>query len=320
MKRKMLSLLLASVAATVLMVGCGSAEQPVETIAPEATPEVVEEVAEEVPEAEAIEEPVVEEVTDEVEETEAEKAVLEDGVYQAKFDTDSGMFHVNEACNGMGTLTVKDGEMTIHISLVSKKIKNLYLGLAEDAQKEGAVLLEPTIDTVDYEDGTSDEVHGFDVPVPALDEEFDLALIGEKGVWYDHKVSVASPEVSEEQTEAEIDMNEIFAEERVFDGEYTVDVVLEGGSGKATVESPCSITAKDGVYTATITWSSPNYDFMMIGEEKYLPVNTEGNSVFEIPVSVFDQPMEVQADTVAMSKPHLIDYTLTFNSASMQAK
>ena len=123
----------------------------------------------------------------------AEDAELEDGVYGVKFDTDSGMFHVNEACAGRGTLTVKDGKMTIHVSLVSQSIVNLYPGTAEDAQKSGAKLLEPTKDTVTYSDGTSEEVYGFDIPVEALDQEFDLAIIGTKGVWYDHKVSVSDP-------------------------------------------------------------------------------------------------------------------------------
>ncbi len=123
---------------------------------------------------------------------------LEDGVYTADFNTDSSMFHANEACDGKGTLTVKDGEMVIHISLPSKSVQNLYPGLAEDAEKEGAELLQPTVDTVTYSDGMSEEVHGFDVPVPALDEEFDLALIGTKGTWYDHKVSVSNPEKVEE--------------------------------------------------------------------------------------------------------------------------
>lgn len=125
------------------------------------------------------------------------QTVLEDGIYMADFDTDSGMFHVSEACDGKGTLTVENGEMTIHISLASQNIVNLYPGLAEDAEKEGAKILEPTVDTVTYSDGISEEVYGFDVPVPALDEEFDLALIGTKGVWYDHKVSVSNPEPAE---------------------------------------------------------------------------------------------------------------------------
>ena len=129
---------------------------------------------------------------------EDEQAALEDGTYTAEFQTDSTMFHVNEAMDGKGTLTVEDGKMTIHISLVSKNIVNLFEGTAEDAQKDGAELLQPTTDTINYSDGTSDEVYGFDVPVPALDKEFDLALIGKKGTWYDHKVSVTNPVKVEE--------------------------------------------------------------------------------------------------------------------------
>ena len=123
----------------------------------------------------------------------ASKIDLPDGVYLAEFKTDSSMFHVNEANKGMGVLTVKDGVAVIHISLVGKSILNLYPGLAEDAQKDGAVLLDPTTDTVTYEDGMTEEVYGFDVPVPVIGEEFDLALIGKKGKWYDHKVVVLNP-------------------------------------------------------------------------------------------------------------------------------
>ena len=125
--------------------------------------------------------------------TEETAGTLEDGTYEAEFDTDSGMFHVNEANDGKGILTVKDGKMTIHISLVSKNIENLYVGKAADAQKDGAELLQPTTDTITYDDGSTEEVYGFDVPVKALDETFDLALIGTKGKWYDHEVSVSNP-------------------------------------------------------------------------------------------------------------------------------
>lgn len=120
-------------------------------------------------------------------------AVLEDGTYEAEFKTDSGMFHVNEANDGKGVLTVKDGQMSIHISLTSKNIVNLFAGKAADAKKDGAELLQPTTDTVTYDDGTTEEVNGFDVPVKALDKDFDLALIGTKGKWYDHTVSVTNP-------------------------------------------------------------------------------------------------------------------------------
>ena len=121
----------------------------------------------------------------------ADSDVLADGTYSAKFDTDSSMFHVNEAYDGRGTLTVKNGKMTLHIVMPSQNIVNLFLGTAEDAQKDGAKLIQPTTEEVTYSDGSKEEVYAFDVPVEALDQEFDLALIGTKGKWYDHKVSVS---------------------------------------------------------------------------------------------------------------------------------
>ena len=243
-----------------------------------------------------------------------EKVELEDGVYSADFTTDNSMFRVSEACEGKGTLTVENGEMTIHISLGSKNIVNLYPGLAEDAQKEGAELLSPTVDTVTYSDGWTEEVYGFDVPVPVLDEEFDLALIGTKGKWYDHKVRVSNPELLKEE-EAQSD-----SFDELEDGKYTMELDFEGGSGKAKVLSPATVTVSKGTVTATIEWSSPNYDYMVVDGQKYLPINTEGNSVFKIPVLFFDKPMDVIGDTVAMSTPHEIEYTLTFHSDTMKAE
>lgn len=246
-------------------------------------------------------------------ETVFEEIALSDGVYQAEFDTDSSMFHVNEACDGKGTLTVADGKMTIHISLTSKNILNLYPGLAEDAQKEGAELLMPTEDTVTYSDGTTETVHGFDVPVPALDEEFDLALIGKKGKWYDHRVSVSSPEDMTGQKETGNAQKEELEE-----GTYTIEVKLDGGSGKAEILSPALLQVSEDQITAQIQWNSPNYDYMIVDGETFYPVNTEGNSVFEIPAETFDVPVNVIGDTIAMSRPHEIEYTLTFYSDTIK--
>ena len=239
------------------------------------------------------------------------EAQLPDGVYIAEFSTDSSMFHVSEACDGKGTLTVKDGVMTIHISLGSKKILNLYPGLAEDAAKDGAVLLEPTTDTVTYSDGMTEEVYGFDVPVPAIGEEFDLALIGTKGKWYDHKVKVSDPVVE--------GAADTFALSAVEDGSYTIELTMEGGSGRASIQSPAQLAIADGAVTATLEWSSPNYDYMLVNGEKYLPVNTEGNSVFEVPVEALDVPLTMIGDTVAMSTPHEVEYTVTFHSETLES-
>ena len=251
---------------------------------------------------------------------ETKEDVLPDGTYSAKFDTDSSMFHVSEACEGKGTLTVKNGEMTIHISLTSKRILNLYCGLAADAQKEGAELLQPTEDVVKFSDGTTEEVYGFDVPVPALGKEFDLALVGSKGKWYDHKVTVSDPEPSEQEKKEAKEEKQPSKTVSLEDGNYTVEVEMEGGSGRASVLSLAEMTVKKGAVTAAIEWSSPNYDYMIVDGTKYLPVNEEGNSVFEIPVSVFDEPMKVIGDTVAMSKPHEIEYGLTFRSETIKPK
>ena len=244
-----------------------------------------------------------------VEKEETAVCPLEDGIYSAKFDSDSSMFQVSEACEGRGILTVQDGKMTIHISLTSKKILNLYYGLAEDAQKEGAVLLEPVTDTVTYSDGLTDEVNGFDVPVPYLDEEFDLALVGTKGTWYDHKVSVSDVQPAENAQEAAAEGK---AEVQVLtDGTYQAEVILTGGSGKATITSPTVITVKDGKIMATLVWTSPNYDYMIVEGEKYLNEAEAGeNSTFTVTVSSLDTEIPVIGDTVAMSKPHEVEYTL----------
>jgi len=240
----------------------------------------------------------------------AETAALPDGVYTAEFDTDSSMFHANEACDGKGTLTVENGQMTFHVSLASTHIVNLYLGKASDAADHEADWLQPTTDTVTYSDGTSDEVYGYDIPLDAVDTDFQLAILGTKGTWYDHTVSVRNAEPKTEDAAAETAAVPA-------DGSYTCAVTLEGGSGRATVESPAALTVADGTMTAVIVWSSPNYDYMLIDGEKYLPTNTEGNSTFEIPVAALDTALAVTADTVAMSTPHEIDYTLTFDSATL---
>ncbi|SCX78552.1 Cobalamin biosynthesis protein CbiK, Co2+ chelatase [Butyrivibrio hungatei] len=188
MKKKTLALLLATALCVSMFAGCGKAqtEAPADGASAEVSSEETNAASSEASDAESA------------------NGELADGTYTASFNTDSSMFHVNEANDGKGTLTVKDGKMTIHVSLASNGILNLFCGTAEDAQKEGAELLQPTNDTVTYEDGTTEEVNGFDIPVPAIDEEFDVALIGKKEKWYDHKVSVSDvkPEASDEDQAA----------------------------------------------------------------------------------------------------------------------
>ena len=180
MKKRIITLAGLMALSCALAVGCGNSTSQTETQSAAQTEAASETQVqtEETQEAES-----AAETTADTEATEA-AATLEDGTYTADFNTDSSMFHVNEANDEKGELTVKDGKMTIHVSLVSKKIVNLFAGTAEDAQKDGAEIIEPTTDTVKYSDGYTEEVYGFDIPVPAIDEEFDVALLGEKGKWY----------------------------------------------------------------------------------------------------------------------------------------
>lgn len=270
--------------ALLLLTGCGAGQNA----APETTAAMVETTL-----ATAETTPVTEpELTEQ-----AAGIALADGVYLADFETDSSMFHANEACDGKGTLTVRDGQMTLHVSLASTNIVNLFVGTAEEAQQDGAVWLEHTLDTVTYSDGLSDEVNGFDVPVAAVGQEFDLAILGKKGVWYDHRVSVRNPVPQE--------------------GSYTCEVTLEGGSGRATVESPAQLESDGKTILATIVWSSPNYEYMLVDGVQYDPIQESGNSTFQIPV-VLGQKMAVSGSTVAMSQPHLVDYTLYLDGASLR--
>lgn len=191
--KKRAVLLAMTVAFCIAVSGCGgSTEAKTETA--ESASSQVEAVSEEKAEKSEQTESVIEAEEQEDTDSNTVDSVLEDGIYTAEFNTDSSMFHVNEACEGKGTLTVENGEMTIHVSLVSKNILNLYSGLAEDAEEvDEAEWIQPTEDEVTYSDGMTETVYGFDVPVPVIGEEFDLALIGKKGTWYDHKVSVENP-------------------------------------------------------------------------------------------------------------------------------
>lgn len=289
---KKLTVLVLTALLVLSMGACGQS-----TAAPEAT---VETGAETTAAAETTEGTVAPETV------EAPAPALADGVYLADFNTDSTMFHANEVCEGKGTLTVKDGKMTIHVSLASTSILNLYPGLAEDAQKDGAELLQPSKDELTYPDGLKETVNGFDIPVPALDQEFDVALIGKKGKWYDHKVSVSNPVPQGQETLA--------------DGEYTVEALLSGGTGKAKLLNPTALTVSEGKITATIVWSSSNYDYMIVNGDQYLPITTEGGSTFQIPVESLGVEIPVTADTVAMGTPHEIAYTILLQADTVSPK
>ena len=229
---------------------------------------------------------------------------LKDGTYEVEMKSSSSMFKVDRC-----ELQVKDGTMQAVLYMTSQSYLYLYAGTAEEA---AAASEEDYIPREEADDG----IGSFTLPVEALDAGVSCAAFSKKKEkWYDRTLLFRADSLPAEA----------FLEERgtdaadlmLNDGEYTVDVTLSGGSGRASVESPAKLTVSGGVLTVTIVWSSSNYDYMLVDGVQYDPVNTEGNSVFELPLNTFDTPVAVQADTTAMSQPYLIDYTLTFDSASV---
>ena len=220
-------------------------------------------------------------------------ADLEDGTYRIDVESSSSMFRITKAI-----LTVKDGQMTCTLTMSGKGYGKLYMGTAEQAAEADEV------DCIGYEEDENG-AKTFTVPLESLNTDVDCAAWSiKKEAWYARTLVFLAGTLRP-------------ADQELADGTYEVAVSLEGGSGRASVTSPCKITVEDGAMTATVEWSSPNYDQMVVDGTQYLPVNTGGNSVFEIHVSTLTEPLSVQAETTAMSTPHMIDYTLTFDTSTL---
>ncbi|MBC8587355.1 hypothetical protein [Paratissierella segnis] len=223
---------------------------------------------------------------------------IEDGTYSIEVSSSSSMFKIIDA-----QLTVKNGEMSAVLTLSGTGYEKLYMGTEEEA-------LADTDDKCIYFVEDSQGKYTYEVPVEALNQDINCAAWSiRKEKWYDRVLVFHSSSIPEK----------VITENSVPDGIYTAEVILSGGSGRASIESPADITAAGGTMTATIIWSSKSYEHMLIDGVYFYPVNTTGNSTFEIPVSM-DKDIEVTAQTVAMSTPHDIDYTLRFDSATLKSK
>ncbi len=229
---------------------------------------------------------------------------LNEGTWPVTVESSSSMFKV-VSCD----LTVKDGKMSAEMTMSGQGYLYVYMGTGAQAEKASQADYIPFA-----EDGSG--AHTFTVPVEALDKEIDCAAFSKKKEqWYDRTLVFRAGSLPAEALKA----GEAVTAQTLglADGEYTVEVELEGGSGKAGVASPARLTVKGGEAAARIVMSSSNYDLMAVDGTEYEPVSTEGGSTFEIPVPAFDKKVPIQAETTAMSAPHMIDYTLYFNSASV---
>ncbi|MCR4796047.1 MAG: hypothetical protein K5898_12945 [Ruminococcus sp.] len=228
---------------------------------------------------------------------------LNEGEYDINVDSSSSMFKITKC-----KLTVADGKMTAKMTMSGSGYEYLFMGTGEDAEKASES---------EYIQAENDSDHViFTVPVEALDKEIDCAAFSKrKELWYDRKLVFRADSLP---TDALGDGAYATVESLgLADGEYKVDVKLEGGSGKASIQSPAKLTVKDGKASAEVIWSSNKYDYMIVGDEKIMPVSIDEFSIFEVPVTGFDYKMPVKADTTAMSTPHEIDYTIFFDSSTI---
>ncbi len=224
---------------------------------------------------------------------------IKDGTYKIEVSSSSSMFRIVDA-----QLTVVGGEMSAVLTLSGDGYEKLYMGTGEQA-------LTDSDDKCIYFVENADGKYTYKVPVAVLNQDTDCAAWSiSKQQWYDRILVFQSSLIPEGAIS-------VGSAVQLPDGRYTIEVTLSGGSGRATVESPAKVVVTDGTATATIVWSSPNYDYMLVNGNKYTPVKTKGNSTFEIPV-VLDTDMSVTADTIAMSTAHEIDYTLYFDSATLK--
>ena len=230
---------------------------------------------------------------------------LNDGTYDIEVASSSSMFRV-VSCQ----LTVENGEMSAVMTMGGTGYLKVYMGTGEEAAEASE---DEMIPFVENEDGA----HTFEVPVEALDMGIDCAAFSKnKEKWYDRVLVFQSASLPA-GARKEVEMTTV-EDLGLEDGEYMVEAELEGGSGRTEIGSPARITVENGQAVAEIIFGSPYYDYVMVGDEKYEPVNTEGNSTFLIPVEGFDYYMPITADTIAMSVPHEIDYRICFDSATLQ--
>lgn len=229
---------------------------------------------------------------------------IKDGVYDITVDSSSSMFQI-VSCK----LTVANGSMTAQMTMGGTGYLYVYMGTGEQAANADESEYIPFV-----EDAAG--AHTYTVPVEALDAGVPCAAFSKnKEKWYDRTLVFRADSLPADAfAEGIVTTAEDLA---LADGDYQVDVTLEGGSGRASVESPAQMTAENGKVTATIVWSSSNYNYMKVDGVCYDAVIENDRSVFTIPVTCFDWKMAVVADTIAMSQPHEIDYALRFDSASI---
>lgn len=264
---------------------------------------------------------------------------IKDGTYDIKVDSTSPFFKVRK-----GQIIVENGQITAKITIASTSYLYVFLGTGADAGTEkNEGWLEPEI-----VDGRT----VFTFPIDALDKAIDCAAYSKaRQQWYDRKLVFNASSLPKEALSVEIPDYSMIenallayavdgsddvkpspgkssssgppepASVSIPDGEYSIEVNLIGGSGRASISSPTLLVVRNGKAYSRLLWSSANYDYMIVDDTYYYNLTTDGgNSTFEIPITVMDDPMSVIADTNAMGDPLEIEYALTFYQDTISSK
>lgn len=226
---------------------------------------------------------------------------LNEGTYEVTVDSSSSMFKV-VGC----ALTVADGQLTARLAMKSDAYLYLYSGSAEEAAAADEASLIPL--------EAEDDGYFFTLPVTALDAGVDCAAYSaRKQVWYPRTLLFRADSLPEAAWSED---SLVTAESLgLLDGVYSVEARLEGG--RTTVESPAKLTVSGNACTAELIFSTSKIDYVIVDGDKYLPIESEGNAAFVIPVGGFDRGLSITLDSTAIQPATEVQYTITFDSDTL---
>ncbi|MCR5825678.1 MAG: hypothetical protein K6G54_03845 [Oscillospiraceae bacterium] len=227
-------------------------------------------------------------------------AELNEGEYDIAVSCSSSMFKI-EQC----TLRVAADGMTVQLRMGSDAYGYFFAGTAEQAAAaDASAYIVP-------------EDRCFTLTPDALDAPVQCAAWSvKKELWYDRTLVFRSDSLPLSAFRSVTTAQSL----ALSDGVYTAEVRLAGGSGRASLQPRARLTVSGGAVTAELVWNSSHYDYMLVDGTRYDAVLVDGCAHVCIPVAAFDRPLAVIADTTAMSQPYEIEYTLTFDSASLAAQ
>ena len=279
---------------------------------------------------------------------------VNDGEYEIEAKSNSSYFHMQDA-----VLKVEQGHMTARFTIPSMSYMYVYMGMASEAkaasreewidfvQKDGQTVFEVPVEALDKEIDCAAYsksrkkwynrkivFYADSLPEPALKITIpDYDLIEDAIRAYGQDTETVMPEHYDEDSAIQYEPDDYNEEINSFneeplpvrvswpDGEYSIEVNMIGGSGRASISSPTLLIVKDGLAYARLLWSSSYYDYVRVGNKTFYNITTDGgNSVFEIPIVIMDDGMPIIADTTAMGEPVEIYYELTFYYDSISGK